>query len=64
MKKLISRLGVGGVRVAVAALLTAALLAARFCGADTAPVKRGIEAGGSTVGVVKYVVGKYNEFTA
>ena len=64
VKKLISRLGVGGVRIAVAALLIAALVTARLCGADTAPVKRGIEAGGSTIGVVKYVVAKYNEFTA
>ncbi len=63
-KSILSHIGVGTVRVAAAALITAVLLALRFGGADTSPVKREIASGGSAIGVVKYVVGKYNEFTA
>ncbi|MBO4584925.1 MAG: hypothetical protein J5756_07695 [Clostridia bacterium] len=64
MKKALSRLGVGTARIALSALVVAVLLTVRFCGGNTSGVKREIVSGGSTIGVVKYVVGKYNEFTA
>ena len=64
MKKYLSRVGVGTVRIAAALLITAVLLSLRLGGVDTSAVKREIASGGSAVGVVKYVVGKYNEFTA
>ena len=64
MKNILSHIGVGTVRVAAAALITAVLLALRFGGADTSSIKREIASGGSAIGVVRYVVGKYNEFTA
>lgn len=64
MKKLISRIGVGTVRIALAAAAVAVIVLLRVSGADTSALKRGVEAGGSAVGVVKYVVAKYNEFTA
>lgn len=63
-KSILSHIGVGTIRIAAAALITAVLLALRFGGVDTSPIKREIASGGSAIGVVKYVVGKYNEFTA
>ena len=63
-KSKLSHIGVGTARIAAAALITAGLLALRLGGADTSPVKREIASGGSAIGVVKYVIGKYNEFTA
>ena len=64
MKNVLSHIGVGTVRIAAAALITAILLALRLGGADTSGIKREIASGGSAIGVVRYVVGKYNEFTA
>ena len=63
-KNVMSHIGVGAVRIAVAALITAALLAMRLSGEDMSSVKREIASGGSAIEVVEYVVGKYNEFTA
>ena len=64
MKKVMSRLGVGAVRIIASVMAVAVLLAIRLCGGNTSGVKREIASGGSAVGVVEYVVGKYNEFTA
>ena len=64
MKKLLSRAGVGTVRIVLAAAAVAAIVILRVSGADISSVKRGVESGGSAVGVVNYVVAKYNEFTA
>ena len=64
MKKYFSRIGVGTVRIALAVVIVAVLVILRASGADTSALKRGLESGGSAVGVVNYVVGKYNEFTA
>ncbi|MBR5943306.1 MAG: hypothetical protein IKZ81_08215 [Clostridia bacterium] len=64
MKKALLRFGVGTARIALSTLVVAVLLTIRLCGGNTSGVKREIASGGSTIGVVKYVVGKYNEFTA
>lgn len=64
MKKVLSHFGIGTARIALAAAAVAVLVALRLSGADTSALKRGVESGGSAVGVVKYVVAKYNEFTA
>lgn len=64
MKKTLPRIGVGTARIALSALIVAVLLAIRLSGVNTSGVKREIASGGSAIGVVKYVVAKYNEFTA
>jgi len=64
MKKALPHIGVGAARVALSALAVATLLTLRLSGVNTSGVKREIASGGSAIGVVKYVVAKYNEFTA
>ena len=64
MKKTLPRIGVGVIRIVVSAVVIAVLLAIRASGGDTSGVKREIASGGNAIEVVKYVVAKYNEFTA
>ncbi len=53
-----------GIRVVLSVLLIVVILILHLCGIRAVKIKTGISQGGNTVGVVKYIVSKYNEFTA
>lgn len=64
MEKNKFRLGIGGIRIAAAAVALAVVLILRLCGTDMSAVGDRIPTGGTTIGVAEYVIAKYNEFTA
>jgi len=58
------RLSVIGIRTALSLILIAVTLILYFCGIRSTGIGSRVASGGNTAEVVRYIVGKYNEFTA